>query len=84
MNNKINGLIAEITSLKQTVEMLQNSPVTPPLKHKAAESGQTQFKQESSPAPTEQKPVAGNNHARTGNFKPEDVSVEKFFYYGQR
>ena len=86
MNNKINGLIGEIMTLKQAVERVQNSPVTPPLKPKAAEQGQTQFKQENAPAPapTEQKPASGGGHARTGNFSPEDVSVEKFFYYGQR
>jgi len=87
MNAKINGLIAEMTSLKQAVEKLANSPVTPPLKPKAAESGQTQFKQEGAPAPTpapEQKPASGGGHARTGNFNPDDVSIEKFFYYGNR
>lgn len=88
MNNKINGLIAEIASLKQAVEKLANSPVTPPLKPKQADAGQTQFKPENAPAPApapqpapQQQPTGGG-HARTGNFKSDDVSIEKFFYYG--
>ena len=81
VNSKINTLIAEISSLKQTIERLQNSPVTPPLKTRQAEAGQTQFKQESSPemSPRQQ---SSSGHARTGNFKSDDVSIEKFFYYG--
>ncbi len=82
MNNKINGLIAELTSMKSELQTMKESPVSPPMKKRDAEHGQTQFKQEAAqPAEGEKKPK-GEGHARTGNYNPDDVSIEKFFYYG--
>ena len=86
MDNKINGLIAEMTVLKDEFRKLKESPVTPPLKPKQAKEGQTQFKQESQPAPAP-KPATeerSEGHARSGKYKPDDVSIEKFFYYGNK
>jgi len=82
LNNKINRLIAELTELKEDIRKLKESPVTPPLKPKEAKQGQTQFKQAAPPQPAEEKKKEG--HARTGNYKPDDVAIEKFFYYGSR
>ena len=86
MNEKVNMLIGEITSLKEEVSRLKESPVTPPLRPKAAKEGQTQFKAESTPPPAPEPPKKedGSGHARSGNYKPGDVSVEKFFYYGNK
>ncbi|MFC1742247.1 hypothetical protein ACFL3V_06960 [Nanoarchaeota archaeon] len=85
LNNKVNSLIAEIASLKDELRKVKENPVVaPPLKPKAAKEGQTQFK-ESQPAPTpEQKHPDASGHARSGNYKPEDVAVDKVFYYGNR
>lgn len=86
INNKINSLIAGMTALQQEIQKLKSSPVAPPMKPKDAQSGQTQFKQDApsaAPAPA-QKPQSGSGHARTGNYNPDDVSIEKFFYYGNR
>ncbi|MBW2997218.1 hypothetical protein KY349_02660 [Candidatus Woesearchaeota archaeon] len=87
MDNKINGLIAEMTALKDEIRRLKESPVTPPLKPKQAKEGQTQFKQDPAPPPPpkqEGEENKGEGHARSGHYKPGDVSVEKFFYYGNR
>lgn len=85
INNKINILITEISALKEEIKKLKDSPVTPPLKQKDAKEGQTQFKQEipTPPSPPHgQQPMSG--HVRSGNYKPDDVSIEKFFYFGNR
>ena len=81
------SLIADVTSLKEEIQKLKNSPVTPPMKPKQEQAGQTQFKQEAQPAPApkpEEKKKEGSGHARTGNYNPDDVSIEKFFYYGHK
>lgn len=84
MSNKINGIIAEITSMKEELNKIKESPVAPSMKK--AQPGQTQFKPEIVGAPPQSQqsapPAAGVSHARTGTYKPEDVSIEKFFYYG--
>jgi hypothetical protein len=83
MGERVNGLIAEIASLKEEVRRLKENPVTPPpMRQKDAKEGQTQFKPEPQAAASSGQPSGG--HARTGNFKPDDVSIEKFFYYGKR
>jgi hypothetical protein len=74
---KMNGIIAEIASLKQEIGRLKESPVTPPLRPKEAKQGQTQFKEPSTA------PAGGEGpHVRSGKYTPDDVSIEKFFYYG--
>lgn len=85
LHGKITSLIAEMTGLKEELRKLKENPVVaPPLKPKAAKEGQTQFKSEPQPVkPAEGKP-SGDGHARTGNFNPDDVSIEKFFYCGTR
>jgi hypothetical protein len=87
-SDKINGLIAEIASLKDELRKLKENPVMPPpMKQKDAKEGQTQFKPGMEIPSTSVRPppeASGSGHARTGNFKPDDVSIEKFFYYGKR
>ncbi len=79
--SKFNGLIAEIAELKAMVKKLQESPMMPAPDKK----GQTVFKPSSPPKPPQdsssQRP-SGTGHARSGNYQPDDVSIEKFFYYG--
>lgn len=83
MNNKINGLIAELTSMKSELQKMKESPVSPPMKKKDIDHGQTQFKQDAAQPPVgSEKKSEGGGHVRTGNYDPGDVSVEKFFYYG--
>jgi septum formation inhibitor MinC len=85
ISNKINSLIMEISSIKEEIKKLKDSPVTPPLKQKDVREGQTQFKQEvpTPPSPPQaQQSMSG--HVRSGNYKPDDVSIEKFFYFGNR
>ncbi len=87
MDDKINRLIAEFSSVKTELAKLKESPVAPPLNPKTVKTGQTQFKQESAPVQTVNSTVkkpSGNGHARTGNYKPDDVSIEKFFYFGHK
>ena len=81
MSNKINGIIAELTAMKEEIKQIKESPLSP-AKQKAAPAGQTQFKPEAAPAPAQSGFNSGVGHARSGNYKPEDVSIEKFFYYG--
>ncbi|NQU78312.1 hypothetical protein HQ545_00940 [Candidatus Woesearchaeota archaeon] len=81
VEQKINGIIADMSNIKQQLEKMSNSPVTPPMKPKDVNQGQTQFKGERTPPPVEKKPEP---HARSGNYQPEDVSIEKIFYYGNR
>jgi DNA polymerase III gamma/tau subunit len=88
VTNKINALISEISGLKEELRKIKESPVTSaPLPKKEAKQGQTQFKTEAAPAPAPapepEKKTEGGGHARSGDYKPEDVSVEKFFYYGK-
>lgn len=83
IEGKINGLIAELTTIKSEIETIKESPVSPPMKKKDSEQGQTQFKQESpSPQSTAGNKPDGSGHARTGNYNPEDVSIDKVFYCG--
>jgi len=83
MSGKINGIIAEITSMKEELKGMKESPISQSPK-RTIQQGQTQFKPEVSQAAASAPAAAstGSGHARTGNFKPEDVSIEKFFYYG--
>jgi hypothetical protein len=79
---KITAIIADLAEIKEAMKKLAENPVFPPkLTVKDARAGQTQFKEpQQTPTPTD-KPAS---HARTGNYKPEDVSIEKFFYFGGR
>jgi hypothetical protein len=67
---KMNEMIKEINDMKEQVEKA-SKPFTVP---QTGADGQTQFKKPQAEAP--------KNHARTGNYKPGDISVEKFFYSG--
>lgn len=83
---KINMLITEMAGLKEDMKRIRENPVTaPPLPKKQASEGQTQFKPGQEIPSNSVKPQAetSSGHARTGLFKPEDVSIEKFFYYGK-
>ncbi|MFC1723265.1 hypothetical protein ACFL0V_03940 [Nanoarchaeota archaeon] len=80
-NQKFNQLVNEITTLKDRVRKLQESPTMPAPQKK---TGQTQFKPANPPETSqpEQPKQDSSGHARSGNYKSDDVSIEKFFYYG--
>ncbi|MBW2963840.1 hypothetical protein KY363_00115 [Candidatus Woesearchaeota archaeon] len=83
---KMNMLITEMAGLKEDIKRFKENPVVqPPLPKKQAAEGQTQFKpgQEIPSNSVKPQPEQSSGHARTGSFKPEDVSIEKFFYYGK-
>ena len=83
IESKINGLIAELTTIKSELNNIKESPVSPPMKKKDSEQGQTQFKHESvPPQPTQTRKPDGTGHVRSGNYTSDDVSIEKVFYYG--
>jgi len=77
LSAQITSIIAEISSMKQEMSRMKENPVTSPLKPKEMKQGQTQFK-EPSAAPQ----GSEGGHVRTGKYNPDDVSIEKFFYYG--
>ncbi|MBW2967166.1 hypothetical protein KY362_01630 [Candidatus Woesearchaeota archaeon] len=86
--NKINSIIADLAAMKDEIRRLKENPVTaPPLKPKQASAGQTQFKEESKPATASaevKSSGSGVGHVRSGNYGSDDVSIEKFFYYGHK
>lgn len=89
ISEKMNMIIAEIASFKDELRRLKENPVTQPaMKQRDTKEGQTQFKPGSEIPSTSVRPPPENTnssgHARTGNFQPSDVSIEKFFYYGNR
>jgi hypothetical protein len=80
---QITQLLAEISQLREDVKKIKESPVAPALPKRDAVQGQTQFKPGSEIPSTSVRPTheAPTSHARTGSFKPEDVSIEKFFSF---
>ncbi len=84
---KIMSMLTDLADLKEQVKNLKENPVvSPPLKNKDAKEGQTQFKP-GSEIPSHSvrpQPTTSTAHARSGSYKSEDVSIEKFFYFGNR
>ncbi len=82
LKTKFNQLLKELTELKEEVGKIKRSPMTPA----PSASGQTTFKAPKTAAPEQPaspptKPQ-GTGHARSGNYVSDDVSIEKFFYFG--
>ncbi|MBU0460999.1 MAG: hypothetical protein KJ574_00275 [Nanoarchaeota archaeon] len=73
MAGKIDELVTEFNRLQQEINRLKTIQVPPA----GDKEGQTQFRQ-----PAEEKKSGA--HARSGNYKPEDVAIEKMFYYGNK
>lgn len=74
---KIQALEGEVNSLKQ--KMLMNRPASSALAPGPASSGS------GSGSSASAKPAAGSSsesHPRTGSYKQEEVSIEKYFYMG--
>jgi len=87
MTLKMMSLISEITELKEELRKVKDNPVAPAsVRPKDVRDGQTQFKPgaEIPSNSVRPKPDASGGHARSGNYKSEDVSIEKFFYFGNR
>ena len=89
IEKKMNAIIADLAGLKDEIRRLKENPVTaPPLKPKAASAGQTQFKEEANPATAaaevKSESKGSGGHVRSGAYNSDDVSIEKFFYYGNR
>lgn len=85
-DSKVNQLIADLAQVKDKLTKLLDSPVTPPLKKDEAAAGQTQIKPDPSAQPnaSSQPKQDASGHARSGNYKPDDVSIEKMFYCGPK
>jgi len=78
VGGKINELISGFNDLQQEINRLKTIQV--PASASTDDKGkptQTQFR----PQPEEKKK---EGHARTGNYNPDDVSVEDVFYYGNK
>ena len=75
VSSKMNEMIKEMNEMREKVDKL-NRPTAPIPAAEPDKDGdvQTKFK----PPQTDEK----KSHARTGAYKPEDVSVDKFFYSG--
>ena len=74
---KIAGMEREISFMKN--RMLNSGPaVKEVVSNVNKESGQQPAQQ------AEQEKPAENSHPRSGNYKNEDVSIEKFFYMGNK
>ena len=73
----------EITMLRETINSLTNEiqVLRAELKHAAEQSNQ-KFKEKDKQDVL--KTVPKEDHPRQGNYKPEDVSVEKMFYFGHK
>ncbi len=69
-NEKIQALEGELNSLKQ--KMLFNQLVSPPAPASSSSAAST-----AKPAGSE-----SQSHPRTGSYKQEEVSIEKYFYMG--
>ena len=76
---KLNSLIQDIADLKQKVQRLGQRPADPqPVKEAGpAVNVQTAPEQKSQQAQS-------GGHVRSGNYKSDDVSIEKFFYFGHK
>ena len=80
LKNTIVQLENEITDLRRKVngngmQMPKAEPVQKPVEQPAVEQ----------PKPVEQKPAQQTEgQLRYGNYTPEDVSVDKFFYFGNK
>lgn len=70
---KMNEMIKEINTLQQG----GGSRAAP------REAPREKETQKPLPAP-EQKPAAQEPHARSGNYTPQDVQIDKIFYYGNK
>lgn len=68
LSNDITLLAQQLTGLKQEIQ--QNKQATTKIEQKQQEKQQPLPKQES--------------HPRQGNYSPDDVSIEKMFYFGKK
>ena len=94
--DKFNKLVAEIAEIKTELKKLKESPVMPapnskgqtsfkpsspppaPQTPQPPEGGRAEEAKQADAPPKQQ----GSGHARSGNYQSDDVSIEKFFYYG--
>ena len=83
-----NALIAlekEIRALKQEVETLKSRPAAPVQQAPQQQAPSHQQEQPQQQAPAQEAPKQSNeSNPRTGKSNPDDVSVEKMFYFGNK
>jgi len=88
-NERVESLVNEITALRSQLSDIQSSPAKPQesrvIKQESKEQNQevqTTIVEENK---TENIKTSGNNEQpRYGEFKPGDVPVEKYFYFGKK
>ncbi len=78
MFNKINEIISEFRSVQKKEE---ESPIE---LRKLEEEKESKGKKAHKEVQASLKKEEAEGHPRTGEYKPEDVSIEKVFYFGQR
>jgi hypothetical protein len=87
MEMNFKKMFKELSELRQRVEQINiPRPAAPPRPVEQSQQ-RTEFREQhvaEQPRPVEAKPADGQFSQRTGGFKPEDVSIEKFFYAGPR
>ncbi|MBI4739084.1 hypothetical protein HY772_06000 [Candidatus Woesearchaeota archaeon] len=88
LNKKILRLIQDMAELREAARKAADSPIVVPRVKDDQGGQQAQLKAKAVPivgAPAgfeyKEKP---KSHARTGNYNPDDVNIEKFFYFGRR
>ncbi|MEM2121834.1 MAG: hypothetical protein QXU20_04220 [Candidatus Woesearchaeota archaeon] len=87
MQKKMNEMISEINliedAIKKILEKMQNQSSKPIIKVAQTTSGSTEeIDYEPTPKPVkaeESKPMP-----RTGNYSPENIKIEDYFYYGNK
>ncbi|MBI5398328.1 hypothetical protein HZB03_02590 [Candidatus Woesearchaeota archaeon] len=88
LNRKVLRLIQEMAEVREAARKAAESPIVMPRAKDDQAGQQAQLKANAVPiigAPAgfeyQAKP---KSHARTGNYNPDDVNIEKFFYFGRR
>lgn len=93
LDKKLMRMLTDMAEMRDAMRKTAESPIMVPrtaAKTEAADDGSQQAQLKSKHVPIIGAPagyeasVKPRSHARTGNFKPDDVNIEKFFYFGRR
>jgi len=79
IKNEVARMLSEFEELKNKI----NSPETRPVQQEE-ETVQEEKTKEKQEKQAQLSPKKKESHPRQGNFTPEDVSIEKMFYFGKK